>query len=396
MRRGCEPECLPQCQTTFSAADCSDACEDACQDLATDSTYVYGRKTDLAHNLTTVTDGAGFKMTNLYGTDPEYPNFDAVTVQYFGDTLEVELPPLPSFVAPESKAVQFEYYDLQPYTSGGATQFDVTSDPLTRVGLTRGVDQLAPNGHQRICSSSLLDGPLLGGPHTFLPSGDRQVVYLVGALDPLPLHSNDFRERDPSEITLVQLGENVLQRVDGLPLGFERPIQFGDLQATLSDEGTLDLEQLRGTAELTATRVFRTYDVTQPSELDRARLDDFAVFASASFRLNDRAKVKTADGGWATVGTFGGQLNLGVEAVVGDVVSNGSVTLRNRATVQGDVIAPVVNIPGQATIEGRISLAPHQNSLCRTSRSCFQLQIVATECWNPTSPGVLRLVSTAP
>src|SRR5690606_11367053 len=80
---GCEPECTAYYHTCFSRSDCGDACEVACLEQASDGSYVYGRLSDLANNLVTVTDGAGCRMMNEYGTDPRRPNIDAVVRQYF-------------------------------------------------------------------------------------------------------------------------------------------------------------------------------------------------------------------------------------------------------------------------------------------------------------------------
>jgi hypothetical protein len=67
-------------------------------------------------------------------------------------------------------------------------------------------------------------------------------------------------------------------------------------------------------------------------------LGSVAVAARGSLSIADRARVQGAAGGYAKVVNLGrGTTDLGVEGWVGDVVSHGTVNLRERANVAGSV-----------------------------------------------------------
>jgi hypothetical protein len=80
------------------------------------------------------------------------------------------------------------------------------------------------------------------------------------------------------------------------------------------------------------------------------------VGAGRSLRVADRARFRSASGALAPLVNYGTEpVDVGVEAQTGSIVSRGSVTLRDRSTVQGSVrIQGGLTRLNQTTITGDI------------------------------------------
>ena len=127
----CQDECLPSC----SGQTCGSQCLDVCMGSATDADrYVYGQPSDLAANLTKVTDGSGVRVVeNEYGTNPALPSFDAVVVQYTGGRAQPQTFAYADFSPPAKPHV-----DQSVEASGGAIYSDdlsVVTDGTSVVAL---------------------------------------------------------------------------------------------------------------------------------------------------------------------------------------------------------------------------------------------------------------------
>lgn len=126
--------------------------------------------------------------------------------------------------------------------------------------------------------------------------------------------------------------------------------------------------------QVAAVQTIQELNISLPLDLSPYEI---SVGARTSLRVSDRARVQEASGadGLSVVANAGlGTAYLGADSQVGDLVSVGSIDLRNRATVRGD-----------ATTAGTLQKQPGAQVLGQV-RTSFDTSPVRNAKWTPEIP----------
>ena len=118
-----------------------------------------------------------------------------------------------------------------------------------------------------------------------------------------------------------------------------------------------------GSEDKAGRNMFIAGDDIPTGEITFDNPSDITIYSLESMRVNDRSVCRDGEG-YCKIASESGRIdfavNVGVQAVVGDIYSRGGVWLRSRSVVSGNIYtyfrnvnASAVNVQGMATFEGR-------------------------------------------